>query len=180
MYTIRQASYEDATAIANIHVRTWKNTYQDLIDEKDISNMTYENRKVLWQTILQTQTEDRVTLVIHQNEQIIGFISGGPERTKRFNYDAEIYTIYILDEHQKKGLGAQLLAAFSKKMLAFGHQSLLVWILKQNPSSRFYERYEAKPVGYEETTIGEGTYRETAYGWTDLEGLVKKLKYSNV
>ncbi|MDY0407798.1 GNAT family N-acetyltransferase [Paracerasibacillus soli] len=78
MYTIRQASYEDATAIANIHVRTWKNTYQDLIDEKDISNMTYENRKVLWQTILQTQTEDRVTLVIHQNEQIIGFISGGP------------------------------------------------------------------------------------------------------
>ncbi|WP_163971361.1 GNAT family N-acetyltransferase [Oceanobacillus halotolerans] len=176
MFAIRKARYEDAEAIANIHVKTWKSTYTDLLEERDLSNMTYENRKALWETILRIQREEQATYVIYNEEKIVGFISGGPERTKRFAYDAEIYTIYLLDDYQRKGLGARLLKAFAQSMKERGHQSLLVWVLKQNPSSRFYERYQAKPVGQEDTTIGEGIYQETAYGWKDIEELLALLE----
>lgn len=175
MYSIRKAVYEDAATIANIHVSSWKNTYKDLIDEKDFSNMTYENRKILWQTVLSVQNEERCTFVIYNSEKIVGFISGGPERTKRFNFDAEIYNIYLLQDYQKQGLGARLLKVFAEEMKENGYQSILVWILKQNPSSRFYERYQAKPVGTEQTSIGEGTYQETAYGWKDIDKLLTLL-----
>lgn len=175
MFIIRKAVYDDAAAIADIHVNSWKSTYTDLLDEKDISNITYENRKALWETILRIQKKEQCTFVILNEERIVGFVSGGPERTKRFNYDSEIYTIYLLDEFQRMGLGARLLKVFSEEMSALGYTSILVWILKQNPSSRFYERFHAKPVGEDETTIGEGTYQETAYGWENIDELLEKL-----
>ncbi|WP_164669616.1 GNAT family N-acetyltransferase [Virgibacillus doumboii] len=175
MFTIRKAVYEDAASIADIHVNSWKSTYSELLDEKDISNMTYENRKTLWETVLRIQKKDQSTLVIENDTKIVGFVSGGPERTKRFDYDSEIYTIYLLDEFQRMGLGARLLKAFCEEMRELGFQSVLVWVLKQNPSSRFYERYDAEPVGEEATTIGEGTYQETAYGWENIDELLKRL-----
>ncbi|GGB51380.1 GNAT family N-acetyltransferase [Virgibacillus dakarensis] len=172
MFSIRRASYADAEAIANIHVTSWKNTYTDLVDEKDLSNITYENRKTLWEAVLRMQKKEQCTFVIQTDGKTVGFVSGGPERTKRFNYDSEIYTIYLLPEYQRKGLGAMLLRAFAEEMKEHGYQSLLVWVLTQNPSSRFYKRYDAKPVGEEKTTIGEGTYQETAYGWESIEQLL--------
>lgn len=176
MYTIRRAASADAEAIANIHVKSWKNTYTDLVDEEDLSNMTYENRRTLWEAVLQMQRKEQCTFVIMNEKDIVGFVSGGPERTKRFDYDSEIYTIYLLPEYQRKGLGAMLLKAFVEEMKVHGYESLLVWVLTQNPSSRFYERYDAKPVGEEETTIGEGTYQETAYGWESINELLVKWK----
>lgn len=175
MFTVRKACYEDAAAIADIHVSSWKSTYTDLLEEKDLSNITYENRRALWETVLRIQKEEQLTFVVLNEEKMVGFISGGPERTKKFNYDGEIYTIYLLDEFQKLGLGTRLLKVFSEGMKELGCQSILVWILKQNPSSRFYERYQANPVGEEVTTIGEGTYQETAYGWKNIDQLLKNL-----
>lgn len=175
MFSIRKARLEDAEVIANIHVMSWKSTYVDLLDEKDLSNMTFDNRRTLWETILRMKRKDQCTFVIYNEEHIVGFISGGPERTKRFNYDSEIYTIYLLPDYQRQGLGARLLRVFGEEMKRQGYQSLLVWILKKNPSSRFYERYQAKPVGEVETSIGEGTYQETAYGWEDIDELLAML-----
>lgn len=175
MYLIRKASYEDAETIAHIHFKTWKNTYTELIDEKDITNMTYENRKILWETILRMPSKKQCVFVIEVDQKVVGFISGGPERTETFNYDCAIYDIYILDGYQKQGLGAKLLKAFAKEMKELNYQSILVWVLTQNPSSRFYERYEAKPIGEVATTIGEGSYQETAYGWNDIDQLLNVL-----
>ncbi|MEC5423719.1 GNAT family N-acetyltransferase [Virgibacillus sp. C22-A2] len=175
MYTIRRAVFADAEAIATVHVSSWKSTYKELLNEKDISNITYENRKTLWEAVLRMQTKETCAFVILADEKIIGFVSGGPERTKRFDYDSEIYTIYLLDEYQKKGLGAKLLKVFAEEVKALGKTSILVWVLKQNPSSRFYERYDARPVGEEIITIGEGSYQETAYGWRNLAELVEML-----
>lgn len=174
MYSIRKADYADAEVIANIHVISWKHVYTDLVDEKDLSNTTYDNRKILWQTVLKMQKKQQWTFVLMDGETVVGFISGGPERTKRFDYDGEIYNIYLLPEYQRKGLGGMLLQAFAEEIREHSYTSLLVWVLTQNPSSRFYERYEAKPVGKEQTTIGEGTYQETAYGWGNIDDLLAK------
>ncbi|MBM7600196.1 L-amino acid N-acyltransferase YncA [Virgibacillus halotolerans] len=178
MYSIRRATLEDADTITTIHVKSWKSTYSELLDQEDLSNITYENRRALWEAVLSMEKKGTCTFVIYDEKQIVGFVSGGPERTKRFGYDSEIYNIYLLDEFQKKGLGARLLNAFAKEMKELGHESILVWVLKQNPSSRFYERYHAEPVGEEITTIGDGRYQETAYGWKHIDALLDLLHLS--
>ncbi|MCA1022606.1 GNAT family N-acetyltransferase [Halobacillus litoralis] len=177
MPQVREARFEDAATIADIHVKSWKSTYKDLIDERDISNTTLEHRITLWETILRKPLNGQIAFVIENDEgQVVGFVSGGKERTKSYGYDGEIYAIYLLDEYQGKGYGRILLQTFVRGMAEAGYQSLLVWVLTRNPSSRFYIKYGADPVEAEKVTIGQGTYEETAYGWKDLHTLSEALK----
>ncbi|MDL4842723.1 GNAT family N-acetyltransferase [Aquibacillus rhizosphaerae] len=176
MFFIRKAILEDAEKIAEIHVKSWKSTYSELINEKDMSNITYDNRKVFWETVLSLPMVGQVALVVFDEQSnIVGFISGGKERTKRFGYDGEIYAIYLLQEYQRKGLGSMMLNAFAKEMKTFSYHSILVWVLTQNPSSKFYLDYGAKQIDKEETTIGKGTYQETAFGWESIDMLLEQF-----
>lgn len=177
MFQIRKARLEDAEDIAFVHVRSWKSVYSELIDEQDVSNITLENRLALWESILRMSGDGQVALVLqNEDDKVIGFISGGKERTKRFGYDGEIYAVYLLDEYQRQGLGTKLLHAFCEEMYEAGHRSLLVWVLTENPSQAFYINLGAEQVEKEDTIIGTGTYQEAAYGWTDLQQLIKRLK----
>ncbi|REJ07293.1 GNAT family N-acetyltransferase [Halobacillus trueperi] len=176
MPEVRAARFEDAETIAEIHVKSWKSTYKDLIDERDLSNTTVEHRIALWETVLRTPVNGQIAYVIENDHgEVVGFVSGGKERTKNYGFDGEIYAIYLLDEYQGKGYGKEMLRVFSNGMLEAGYQSLLVWVLTNNPSSQFYIKYGADPVEAERVTIGQGTYEETAYGWSELKRLTDRL-----
>ncbi|MBB6454642.1 ribosomal protein S18 acetylase RimI-like enzyme [Salirhabdus euzebyi] len=170
MVFIRQASLPDAGQIAKVHVESWKSTYKDIVVQEDLNHvLSYEKRKVLWETVLKSNSNDKILYVAESEDQkIVGFISGGTERSKKFNYDGEIYAIYILEDYQGMGIGKMLLDAFKKEAEEKGHQSILVWVLTANPSKKFYERFGAKPIEADEITIGDGTYEETAYGWENI------------
>ncbi|WP_163537158.1 GNAT family N-acetyltransferase [Gracilibacillus sp. YIM 98692] len=175
MYQIRRGNIHDAKSIAEVHVSSWKDTYKDLINEQDMSNSTVENRTILWETILKMPKEQQPVMVVEENRKIVGFISGGKERTERFGYDGEIFAIYLLPTHQRKGLGALLLKAFSNEMKRLGYHSLLIWVLTNNPTHQFYLKLGAKKIEQEQTTIGYGTYQETAYGFKDITQLIHQL-----
>ncbi|MCP3026784.1 GNAT family N-acetyltransferase [Halobacillus sp. A5] len=176
MPQVRLAQFEDAEQIANIHIQTWKATYRDLIDEQDLSNITLENRIALWETILKSPVNGQIAYVIeNEYNDVVGFVSGGKERTKNYSYDGEIYAIYLLKDYQRIGYGRLLLKTFAAAMYEEGCRSLLVWVLTRNPSAQFYKNLGAKQVEAEEVTIGQGTYEETAFGWEDMNDLLEKL-----
>ncbi|MBO8156144.1 MAG: GNAT family N-acetyltransferase [Bacillaceae bacterium] len=177
MFQVRKARPEDAGAIANVHVKSWITTYSNLIDDEDLRQViSYEKRKAQWEAILKSSNISQFLYVAENDKQeVVGFINGGNERSKKFAYDGEIYAIYILKEYQGKGIGRQLLKTLTRAMKKEGYQSILVWVLTSNPSSKFYEYHGAKPVDEEEITIGTGTYQETAYGWEDIGILAEKL-----
>ncbi|KHE67457.1 GNAT family N-acetyltransferase [Halobacillus sp. BBL2006] len=173
MPEVREARFEDAETIANIHLSSWKSTYQDLIDERDLGNITLENRMALWETVLRKPVNGQIALVIENDHgEVVGFVSGGKERTKSYDYDGEVYAIYLLDAYQGKGYGRKLLESFATAMKEAGYESLLVWVLTKNPSSQFYTKMGAHPVEAEKVTIGQGTYEETAYGWKNIDQLL--------
>ncbi|RPF50145.1 GNAT family N-acetyltransferase [Aquisalibacillus elongatus] len=177
MFNVRQATLKDAEQIAKVHDQTWKLTYQPLLANEDFQQvMTYEHRKIMWETTLASnRVQQYVYVAEHNNGDIIGFISGGQERTKNFDYELEIYNIYVLKEYQGHKVGHELLKQFVNQMIQDGYQSLLVWILTRNLYGKFYVRYGAKVVEAENVTIGHGTYEETAYGWKDVQHLNQKL-----
>ncbi|WP_101843385.1 GNAT family N-acetyltransferase [Halobacillus sp. Marseille-P3879] len=176
MAKVRLAQFEDAEQIANIHIQTWKSTYKDLIDEQDMSNITLENRIALWETILKSPVNGQIAYVVeNENGELVGFVSGGKERTKKYRYDGEIYAIYLLKDYQRIGYGRMLISTIAQAMKQMGYDSLLVWVLTRNPSADFYKVLGAKPVEAEEVTIGQGTYEETAFGWEDINELLNNF-----
>ncbi|MBA3813674.1 MAG: GNAT family N-acetyltransferase [Alphaproteobacteria bacterium] len=116
-YEIREALPGDAEGIAFVHIKSWKTSYAGIIDQSYLDNISYDQRLALRKKIL--ASKDPLQLVVTLNGQIVGFADAGPLRPElhheRYSFfkdsqekRAEIYAIYLLEEHKGKGLGRAL------------------------------------------------------------------------
>jgi GNAT superfamily N-acetyltransferase len=110
-------------------------------------------------------------MVAEQDGQIVGFVSGGPERSGDSLYSGEVYAIYILPAHQRKGIGRLLIREAVQALLAQGFSNMLIWVLSDNPSRTFYEALGGEFVREQPIQIGAQTLTEAAYGWIGITPL---------
>lgn len=99
---------------------------------------------------------------------IVGFVSGGAERTGRLAYESELYAIYLLQHAQRQGLGTVLVQHFVRELRARGFTSMAVWVLAANPFREFYDALGGEVVAEKQIERGGQTFNEIAYGWQDL------------
>ena len=109
----------------------------------------------------------------HGNGEIVGFTSGGPERSGDTIYTGEIYAIYLLASFQGQGIGHQLVRTLVSRLIQEGMTTLLVWVLAANPARAFYERLGGHPVREKTETIGDAPLLHVAYGWRDSSIIVQ-------
>ncbi|MDP4087007.1 MAG: GNAT family N-acetyltransferase [Bacillota bacterium] len=174
---IRKARKEDALQIAEVHVRSWQQTYKGIISQEFLDQIKVENRLSLWKNILSTPSEDSLVYVAENSEgQVVGFASFGIERINNQKTEAELYAIYIIDEYKRGKIGTRLLLFGVEELVNQGFKSLLVWVLAKNPGRKFYESVHPIQVSSENLQIGKYFYEEVAYKWTDLELLIKEIK----
>ena len=163
---IREAQVNDAAAIAKVHVDSWRTTYAGIVPDDFLTKLSYGQRERNWRNILSTPDSTEFVYVAEDAEgSVIGFASGGPERSGDADYKGELYAIYLLDKYQHKGIGRQLTVAAARRLLQQGFRSMLVWVLAENPSRAFYEALGA------EHPIEDGKENYTRYVWRDLPRL---------
>lgn len=103
---------------------------------------------------------------------IVGFVSGGRERSGDTTYTGELYAIYLLEPFQGQGIGRQLTVALVRSLIEAGIPSLLLWVLAENPSRRFYEALGGQPVYEKMVTIGGTPLLEVGYGWREARAII--------
>ena len=174
---IRAASPTDAAAIARVHVDSWRTTYADIVPADYLANLSYAQREQFWRDILSTPTPSGGVYVAAQDTgEVVGFASGGPERSGDTVYRGELYAIYLFASSQRQGLGRRLTMAVVQRLLQCGLPSMLVWVLARNPGRAFYATLGGQHVDEKEVTIGAAQLVEVAYGWRDLRALVQRLQ----
>lgn len=137
---IRRAIKDDIPGIAKVHADSWKTTYKGLFPDEFLENITYEKREKQWENIFQQEDNHQFRFVAETLDgTIIGFIDGGVERTGTYNCDGELYAIYLLQEYQGMKIGQKLFQALLSECINNEMQSLLVWVVTNNPSKNFYE-----------------------------------------
>jgi len=177
---IREAVLTDAAAIARVHVDSWRTTYAGIVPADYLANLSYARREQFWCDILSTPTPLRYVYVAAQDTGgIVGFASGGPERSGNALYRGELYAIYLLAPYQRQGLGRRLTMAVVQRLLQCGLSSMLVWVLAANPGRAFYATLGGQQIYEQEITIGAALLVEVAYGWPDLRDLVQRLQFSD-
>jgi L-amino acid N-acyltransferase YncA len=169
---IRKASKEDASGIAKVHVRSWQETYQGLISQDYLDALKIEDRKPLWEKSLAENADSSPAFVAVSSEgEIVGFASFGKERSGKFKADGELYAIYILKEYQREKVGLKLLKEGLAEVLKQSYGSMLVWVLSDNESRKFYESLQPQKAGEEVVEIAGKKYNEVAYVWNELSML---------
>ena len=68
----------------------------------------------------------------------VGFVSGSLVRTNDL-FEGEIFSIYILKEFQRKGIGKLLIKAMVSNFIESNVSSMILWTLQDNPSRFFYK-----------------------------------------
>ncbi len=171
---VREARQQDAAPIARVHVDSWRTFYQNIVPEDFLAGMSYEDFEDRWRGWLRGVGDPRWAYRVAElpSGRIVGFGSGGPRQGPAYaDYGAELYTLYLLREHQRAGIGRRLFGSVASGLAEGGSTSLLAWVLARNPSRGFYEAVGGKLLGSQDIEVGGVRLEEVAYGWLDIEGV---------
>ena len=129
---------DDARAIAEVHVESWKSTYRGIVPDALLDGLSVEKRESGWRDLLAPQDSRSVTIVgCEAGGSVVGFASGGKEKTGELGCDGELYAIYLRHEVQRKGLGALLVRHVAQELVLRGFGSMAVWFWISTPRGNF-------------------------------------------
>ncbi len=167
---VRKATLNDAPAIARVHVSSWRSTYRGLLPNDFLSSLSETGYAERWKRVIAEGTS-RV-YVAEDQDDVVGFASGGRERAGETGYEGELYAIYVLDTAQRRGVGRELVRATVAGLRELGLSDMIIWVLRDNqPARAFYERLGGVYVRAQPITIGLTTLEEVSYGWRRLDGV---------
>ena len=171
---IRKATEKDIKGITKVHVDSWKTTYKGILSDKIIEATTYESREKQWESIFKQSVGNQYKYVAETVDgEIIGFIDGGFERTGKYDCDGELYAIYLLEEYQGYKVGQRLFKSLISEFMKNNIDSVLVWVISNNPSIGFYEKFSPELV--DTKFLERLNVQETAYCWGNMDNLYRLI-----
>jgi ribosomal protein S18 acetylase RimI-like enzyme len=167
---IRKAALSDAEEIARVHVDSWRCAYRGFVPASILDELSYEQKARQWEkTLCAMAHQEFVYVAENAAQQIVGFASGGPALFKDNSlYRGELFTLYILDDYQRQGLGQRLFLQVVECLLQLELPSMLIWVLTENPARRFYEKLGGELVATGSYQIQGIELPQVAYGWLDI------------
>jgi ribosomal protein S18 acetylase RimI-like enzyme len=130
---IRVATVDDARAIAEVHVASWRAGYRGLVADEVLDGLSVDQRAELWNGIL---ADGETVVLIARGDPVAGFIAFKPDT-------GAIGALYVDPSRFRRGVGTALLTAAHERMQ--DTPEVVLWVLEGNDAARaFYERH-----GYE-------------------------------
>ena len=159
---IRDAIAQDIPAIAELHVKTWADTYGSIRNPPG-----FQLRERQWREQFARDDGTWFCLVVaNPAGELIGFAKGQrcpPDGLP--GYAGELNKIYLLRQYQRLGIGRRLVGHVARRFLSQGIDTMVLFGIPQNPSCGFHET-----LGGERLCAKNGEFHG-AYGWTDLRKL---------
>jgi ribosomal protein S18 acetylase RimI-like enzyme len=170
---VRAAVPGDAAAIAEVHRSSWRTTYAGILPLAVIAREAGRKSEAVWRRRLAAQAPGGATWIAERGAHgIVGFASCGEARNPIQGLDAEIYALYVLQAHQQRGVGRELVRACARHFVRQGLFGFYLWVLKANRARLFYEALGGEEIAEKTEQLGKHPFAEVAYGWRDLTLLV--------
>jgi len=155
---VRVATLTDASAIGEVHVLAWQTAYRRMMPDEYLDGLLIEERVAMWSASLGRDDPSQVTLVVTEDDAVVGFAAVGPGRgLEPPEVAGELYAINLHPARWREGLGSRLLEAAVTALADLGHDSAMLWVVDANERARrFYERHGWTAEGIEkvDTVLG--------------------------
>ncbi len=170
---MRAARPADAGAIARVHRESWRSTYGGILPLEFVARESGNKSEAQWRRGLVDKRPDSQTWIAESaHEGLIGFASCGEARDPIEGLDAEIYALYVLQSHHRRGVGHELVRACARHFVRQGLFGFYLWVLKANHARFFYEALGGEEIAAKSERLGLHRYPQVAYGWHDLTPLI--------
>lgn len=140
---LRRAVPEDAAAIARVHLQSWREAYSHIMSPGWMSRLSADERLERWTAML---AEGASPLLVLVDGEVVGFAEHGASRDTDPPRAHELYSLYLLEAHQGRGLGRALLEG------AIGTGPAMLYVLERNERAiGFYRACGFAPDGHTTT-----------------------------
>ncbi len=138
-FSVRPATLRDAKAIAEIHINTWREAYEDILPASDLNGISLEKRLALWREAIEF-SEPQVHVAV-DGDRIVGFVGFDRSRDPKSKATmGEIWAIYVGPGDWDQGAGLALWDAAREGLLEEGCTDVTVWVMLRNERAiRFFE-----------------------------------------
>jgi ribosomal protein S18 acetylase RimI-like enzyme len=163
---IRRAREEDARGMAEVHVRTWRHAYRNLLPAEVLHGLDVDARENWWKTEIHVVPESRRPWIAESGDEVGGFVSVGPSRDALASpTTGEVYALYVDPECWDRGVGRNLLAHGQKDLVEHGYSDATLWVLVDNQRAcAFYEAAGWRADGSERIEhVGQHQMTEIRY-----------------
>lgn len=152
----REATPDDIPALAELHVRTWNDTYAPLMRGPPVGV-----RAAQWRAAFADSPRRWFCFVaVRQDGAPVGFAKGilreGP------GDPGELNKLYVDREYQGLGLGSRLIGRVAQRFLDYGVTAMSAYVDPRNPSCGFFEKHGG------EWLTEDGRVNFSWYVWKDL------------
>ena len=164
--SVRRATPDDAQAIANVDVASWRAAYGGLMPHAYLEGLSTSEKASAWQASLgREDVRGKRTLVSEYEGHIDGYATVGRDPETG---DGMLLLMYVAPERWGAGVGRSLMMASFEALRALGHRAAVLWVLEENTKAReFYEQ-----VGWR--TDGAGSL--DAYGDIELAAVRYRIE----
>jgi GNAT superfamily N-acetyltransferase len=145
---LRLATSADARPLAELHAESWRRHYRGAYSDAFLDGEVAVDRLAVWSERLRQRDPHRCTIVA-EDDRIVGFANTIFEDDPAWG--ALLENLHVADSHQRRGIGARLLAMTARAVVARPRRSgLYVWVLEQNVGAQaFYGALGGTRVGRE-------------------------------
>ena len=190
MICVRRARPSDAAAIGAIHVATWRNTYAGVLPEEYLAGLSPVRHAAGYERAIADRRHGHAMFVAvasgadaprgrqeGEGGVVVGFVSGGKARRPGLCGEAparsgEVETLYLLDDYRDRGLGRRMMRAMAAHLAAVGCRSVVLWVLRDNPTRWFYQRLGGRTAARETIHFAGRHVEQTAFLWDPIDSLL--------
>ncbi|MBP1806135.1 GNAT family N-acetyltransferase [Rubellimicrobium aerolatum] len=171
---IRAATADDARAISELAVATWRHAYAGLLPKKVLAGLSMERGTANWRAVIETPGGAAVAVAL-DGDAIAGFVCHGPQRDdglRAAGHDGEVLALYVAPAIQGRGLGRRLMVRAARDLRDRGCRGLGLWTLRDNhPARAFYERLGGSPGIEKVGAVAGHPVTDVAYTWPTLDDI---------
>lgn len=173
---LRTATADDADPIADLHARSWQQTYAGMLSDDYLAHDVFEERRDLWRTRLAAPEPHWWTIVLEDDDGLAGFAHAVADDDPTFG--SLLNNLHVAERRRGEGHGVRLLAETAAWVEADAAAPLLyLWVAAANTAARdFYARLGGVEVeeGVWETAPGGAKPPTHRVAWTDLAPLLRR------
>ena len=103
-----------------MHRESWRTTYSGILPRAVIDQLAGRKSEAMWRSRLEQPAPSAATWLVERGGEVVGFASCGEARHRLEGLEAEVYALYVLQEHQRQGAGRALVGSCARHFVRHG------------------------------------------------------------
>ena len=168
-YKFEIMSQDSAIEYAKINIKSWVESYKDIIDEDYLESIhTLNEVEKMKAALINNLKDGSLRYLLKVNNEYVGIFRVRETKYEGFEDYGELGALYLLNKVKNNGYGKIMFDRAKRELSRMGYGKMIVGCLEENPSNSFYIHMGGIFVKKNPIRIGVQDLNENVYIFEEI------------